>query len=104
MTHPKVQIIIHISRLKHFSFSTILQIDKEYIQKFQLGGNPPACTIELEWTESGEQKFLLHKVNIIGAKKPDDYFYMRYYPQAVGECVCVCVCVCACVHCQEYIT
>ena len=80
---------------------TLSQIAKVDIQQFKSGRTVPACTIELEWTGSGEPKRLSHKVNIIGAKKPDNYFYMRYSPQ---ECVCMCVCVCvcgynACVYC-----
>ena len=75
-------------------FSQIAKVD---IREFKRGRIFPTCTIELEWTGSGEIKRLSHKVNIIGAKKPDNYFYMRYSPQ---ECefvrvynVYVCVCV-----------
>ena len=88
------------------------QIAKVDIQQFKSGRTLPACTIELEWTGGDEPKRLSHKVKIIGAQEPDNYFYMRYSPQececvCVHECVCVCVCVfvcmCvwshACVHC-----
>ena len=80
------------------------QIAKVDIREFKRGGTFPACTIELGWIGSGEPKRLFHKVNIIGAKKPNNYFYMRYSPQ---ECEFMCaynVCACLCgynarVHC-----
>ena len=60
------------------------QIARVDIVQFKRGRNVPACTVELEWTGSGEPKPLSHQVKISGAKKPA-HFYLRYYPQAVGE-------------------
>ena len=45
----------------------------------------PACTVELKWIGDGEPQQLSHQVNIIGAKKPADFFHIRYSPPAVGE-------------------
>ena len=45
----------------------------------------PACTIELKWIGDGAPQQLSHLVNIIGAKKPADFFHIRYSPPAVGE-------------------
>ena len=59
-------------------FSQIAKVD---IKEFKRGRTLPVCTIELEWIGSGEPKRLSHKVNIIGAQKPNNYFYMRYSPQ-----------------------
>ena len=56
----------------------------------------PACTIELEWTRDGEPQQLSHQVNIIGAKKPANFFHIRYSPPAVGE-------LCSFVHMYMYI-
>ena len=61
-----------------------MQIARVDIVQFKRGRNVPACTVELEWTGSGEPKPLSHQVKISGAKKPA-HFYLRYYPQAVGE-------------------
>ena len=36
------------------------------------------------WTD-GEPKMLYDWVNIIRAKEPANYFYLRYSPQADGE-------------------
>ena len=47
----------------------------------------PACTIELEWTGSGEP--LAHQVNITGAEKPAYFYNIRYHPQDDGACACV---------------
>ena len=83
------------------------QIARVDIVQFKRGRNVPACTVELEWTGSGEPKRLSHQVKIFGAKKPA-HFYLRYYPKAVGEfylraymhmCACMhkgrtCTCVC----------
>ena len=63
------------------------QIAKDDIKNFKSGRTLPACTIQVEWIGSGEPKQLCHKVNIIGAQKPNNYFYMRYSPQ---ECEFVC--------------
>ena len=60
------------------------QIARVDIVQFKRGRNVPACTVELEWTGSGEPKPLSHQVKISGAKKPA-HFHLRYYPQAVGE-------------------
>ena len=73
------------------------QIARVDIIQFKCGRNVPACTVELEWTGSGEPKPLFYQVKISGAKKPA-HFYLRYYPQAVGEFYCVCVCVRVCVR------
>ena len=60
------------------------QIAKVDIVQFKRGRNVPACTVELEWTGSGEPKPLSHQVKISGLKK-QAHFHLRYYPQAVGE-------------------
>ena len=61
-----------------------MQIARVDIVQFKCGRSVPACTVQLEWTESGEPKPLSHQVNISGAKKPT-HFYLRYFPQANGE-------------------
>ena len=58
-------------------YSQIARVD---IVQFKRGKNVPACTVELEWTGSGEPKPLSHQVKITGAKKLE-YFYIRYYPR-----------------------
>ena len=60
------------------------QIARVDIVQFKRGRNVPACTVELEWTGSGEPKPLSHQVKISEAKRLE-HFYLRYYPQAVGE-------------------
>ena len=47
--------------------------------------DPPACTIELGWTRDGEPQQLSHLVKIKGAKKPLNFFHIRYSPPAFGE-------------------
>ena len=64
------------------------KIAKVDIEQYQCGKNVPGCTIELEWTGKGEPERLSHQVNIIGAKKPENYFHLRYCPQPIGE-LCV---------------
>ena len=72
--------------------------------------------IALQWTGTGQPQDLSHRVDIMGAKEPDNFFSLYYCPQAIGEllccvsvlCVCVCVrvracvhaCVCVCIHSQ----
>ena len=51
--------------------------------KFRPGRSVPACYIELEWTNEGQQRELFREVRIIGVKRPRD-FVMRYYPQTAG--------------------
>ena len=75
-----------------------VQIARVDIVQFKRGRNVPACTVELEWTGSGEPKPLSHQVKIFGAKKPA-HFYLRYYPQAVGELYLI---ACAYVHMHVY--
>ena len=45
------------------------QITRVDIVQFKRGRNVPACTVELEWTGSGEPKPLSHQVKISGAKE-----------------------------------
>ena len=75
------------------------QIARVDIVQFKRGRNVPACTVELEWTGSGEPKPLSHQVKISGAQKPA-HFYLRYYPQAVGEFygAFTCMCMRACLN------
>ena len=62
------------------------QIARVDIVQFKRGRNVPACTVELEWTGSGESKPLPHQVNISGAKRNQHTsIYLRCYPQAVDE-------------------
>ena len=73
------------------------QIAKVDVQHFESDGrSSPACTIELKWTGRGKPKCLSHKVNIIGAKKPNNYFYMRYSPQEC-ESLCLYYALCICI-------
>ena len=65
-------------------FSQITKVD---VQQFKCDRAPPACTIELEWIGRGKPKRLSYKVNIIGAKKPNNFFYMRYSLQE-SESLC----------------
>ena len=81
-SHPEVCIIVR--HLQVFCTYFHMQIARVDIVEFKCGRNVPACTAELEWTGSGEPKPLSHQVKISGAKKPA-HFYLRYYPQAVGE-------------------
>ena len=39
----------------------------------------------LQWTGGEQVELLLKKVELVGAKPPNDSFYIRYFPQAVGE-------------------
>ena len=58
------------------------------------------------WTGDGEPKELYYQVNIIGAKEPANYFYLRYNPHAVGELyvwIEVLVTLCACVHIIQHL-
>ena len=73
-----------------------MQIARVDIVEFKCGRNVPACTAELEWTGSGEPKPLSHQVKISGAKKPT-HFYLRYFPQAIGEFY-----LCAYMHMNTY--
>ena len=74
------------------------QIARVDIVQFKHGRNVPVCAVELEWTGSGEPKPLSHQVKIFGAKKPA-HFYLRYYPQAVGEFyLCANMHMCACLN------
>ena len=41
-------------------YATISQIVRVNIVQFKFGKNVPACTVELEWTGSGEPKPLSH--------------------------------------------
>ena len=58
------------------NYVTISQITRVDIVQFKRGKNVPACTVELEWTGSGEPKPLSHQVRITGAKKPE-YFSLH---------------------------
>ena len=102
LTYPQVDIQhaslynynnLHVSIVMHAN-GLFLQITKAVVQNFQ-SGTPPACTIELKWTGRGKLKCLSHKVEIIGARKPNNYFYMRYSPQ---ECKSLCLYILCVVH------
>ena len=75
------------------------QIARVDIVQFKHGRNVPACTVELEWTGSGEPKPLSDQVKISGAKRNrHTSIYLRCYPQAVGEFY-----FCAHMHVHAYI-
>ena len=59
----------------------------------------PACSIELKWIENGEPQQLSHRVKIIGAKEPANFFRIRYSPQAVGELCRHARDMCLLIHC-----
>ena len=54
-----------------------LQIQKCDVDGYAQSG----CAIELLWKGSGEIVPLSHKVVLIGAKPPRDFFYVSYYPE-----------------------
>ena len=54
---------------------------------YNCGRNAPACSMALQWIGNGEPQQLFHQVNIIGAEKPANFFYICYSPPAVGELV-----------------
>ena len=43
------------------------------------------CTVMLQWTGGKQVQPLLKKVELVGAKPPKDFFYIRYFPQTVGK-------------------
>ena len=85
LEHPEVTLHLCIF-LHEFVIIKISQISKVNVKQFQLGRNIPACHIELEWKGGGEPKELSPQtIYIIGAKEPNNYFKIRYYPQATGK-------------------
>lgn len=53
--------------------------------QFEQGKELPSCTVTLEWGGDGDMQPLIHKVTIEGAKKPENFFYIMYFPQVAGE-------------------
>ena len=48
------------------------------IQNYSPGEHLPVFNIELEWIGDGPQQSLSHRVSIIGAKEPNNFFHLRY--------------------------
>ena len=52
----------------------------------------------MEWTGSGQQQPLVHRVMIKGTKKPHDFFHLCYYPEVYSEMQLFDVCMCGRVY------
>lgn len=61
-----------------------LQVFKDSVMQFQPGKRVPACHIELTWIGEGQQQPLNHRVAILGAKAPQNFCHIRYYPHIAG--------------------
>ena len=48
------------------------------IQNYSPGEHLPVFNIQLEWIGHGPQRSLSHRVSIIGARGPNNYFTLRY--------------------------
>ena len=55
----------------------LIQITKEYVDRFETGQEIPSCQIRAEWTKQGKPAQLTHAVTLRSAKKPNNYFYIE---------------------------
>ena len=54
------------------------QITKSQVDRFVPGGRVPSCQLYVKWTGQQEQPIeLVHRVKLLGAKEPNNYFLMR---------------------------
>ena len=61
------------------------QITKAEANQFKPELDVPGCSLKLRWTGGGELRAFSHRVTLLGAQSPKDYFYICYYPEATGE-------------------
>ena len=61
------------------------QITKAEADQFKPELDVPGCSLKLRWTGGGELRAFSHRVTLLGAQSPKDYFYVCYYPEAAGE-------------------
>ena len=93
-TYPRVSISnMHVNTLKLHSFwkqcfYITWQITKSQVDRFIPGGRVPSCQLYLKWTGQQEQPVeLLHRVKLLGAKEPNNFFLMRPPPlQQTPQC------------------
>jgi len=59
----------------------VWQITKSQVDRFIPGGRVPSCQVYVEWTGQQEQPVkLVHRVKLLGAKEPNNFFLMRPPP------------------------
>ena len=54
------------------------QITKSQVDRFVPGGRVPSCQLYVKWTgQQGQPVELVHRVKLLGAKEPNNFFLMR---------------------------
>ena len=62
-----------------------LQLTREIVDTYKPGQQIPSCQIQLKWTRREEEpEELLLRVQLIGAKKPYNYFSIARDPICEG--------------------
>ena len=77
-----MQQLRHITAAETYNWMcnlNIQQITKHQVDHFMPGGRIPSCQFHVKWTGNQEQEHveLVHKVKLLGAMKPFDFFRVQ---------------------------
>ena len=54
---------------------------KRRVDSFRPGQKPPSCCLSVEWTRDDNPVKLKHRISLLGAMEPSNFFYIKCIPE-----------------------